>query len=205
MTFQIHSDDRRFGHKHLTVLRQPHVHQQLVYSSHPSNRFFFSSLAAWAGCFTGLSSQRLKRPRCVIIRPANRRHRAPFPNILIQFGRASEGSFSKPRSPPIHHFCVHLHFIYWCQRFTHVANHNAWGQWCHQMLLIYKREQVLGNAGKTRWQLFMTMILWLLSFQHKLLWALHSTTSQPPPWILITTADSSICENYRKHKHVTSE
>lgn len=84
---------------------------------------------------------------------------------------------SKPRPPLIHHFCVHLHFIYWCQRFTHVANHNAWGQWCHQMLLIYKREQVLGNAGKTRWQLFMTRILRLLSFQQKLLWALHSTTS----------------------------
>lgn len=166
--------------------------------------FFIFSNRAWARRFTGLSSQCLKWPCCVIIRPVNHRHRAPFPNILIQFGR----ELSKPRSPLIHHFCVHLHFIYWCQRFTHVANHDAWGQ-CHQMHLIYKREQVLGNAGKTRWQLFTTC--WGFSdccpFSRKAQTSLSFALNNKPACsmdssLLITAVDSSICDNYRKHKNV---
>lgn len=116
---------------------------------------------------------------------------------------------SKPRSPLIHHFCVHLHFIYWCQRFTHVANHDAWGQWCHQMHLIYKCEQVLGNAGKTRWQLFTTC--WgffdCCPFSRKAQTSLSFALNNKPACsmdgsLLITAVDSSICDNYRKHKNV---
>lgn len=124
LTFQIHSDDRwaRFGHKHLTVLRQqrsaavpvemdlmkatPSQTVQLVYSSHQSNRFLF--LALWARRFTGLSSQCLKWPCFVIIRLANHRHRASFPNILIQFGRASKASFP---SHDLHWFIIFV-FIF---------------------------------------------------------------------------------------------
>lgn len=172
---------------------KPHVHQQNI-SKHARlqltsvQQVFIFSNRAWAGRFAGLSSQCLKWPCFVIIRPANHRHRAPLPNILIQFGRASKGSFP---SHDLHWFITFV-FIFTlfigvnvsftspiimpevndvtrCTWFTNV--NRSWAT-------------LAKHADSYLWLAEDSPIVVLSAEKHKLHWALHSTTSQPPLWIV---------------------